>query len=264
MSLKFKKILKKIRRFLIRFIRMLIKVQERSTGRYLVLLVAFLCTLIIILALGVQRERDYQANLGKVYLTGYEIPKEVPKPEPEHKISDQAIAEMNLSLREREDMVYDMLIAEGFSPAGACGIMGNMSVENENFDPTIEANNGITYGLFQWNDVGNRRTNLIHYCEDRHIHYDTIEGQVYFAIYEIRGGDAIAKKLRSYLETTDDPYTAAMEFTAGFERCVASKDLGQGKYTASIYPELKGKPYQSMNKRISRALNYANRYVSEE
>lgn len=167
----------------------------------------------------------------------------------------------NLSIREREDMVYGMLIKEGFSPAGACGIMGNISVEDTTFDPTIEGNNGATYGLFQWNDVGDRRERLKRWCSDRHIRYDTIIGQVQFAVYEIEGGDVIACKLEEYLKTTDNAYTAAMEFTAGFERCVTKNEKEKGKYTGNIYPDFYGLRYQSIEKRISRALNYYERYV---
>lgn len=247
-----------------RFIRKIKKIQLTRTGRYFVMLMFFFCTFLITLVLGHKREKEYESFVPITVPTETIIEEETHPKKKEPAISELARAEMKLTLREREDLVYEMLISEGFSPEGACGIMGNMSVENENFDPTIEANNGITYGLFQWNDVGERRTNLVHYCNDNHIHYDTIEGQVSFAIFEIRGGDSIAKRLRDYLETTNDTYTAAMEFTAGFERCVASKDLGQGKYTASLYPEFRNKPYQSLKKRISRALNYANRYVGDD
>lgn len=167
----------------------------------------------------------------------------------------------NLSIREREDMVYGMLLKEGFSPAGACGIMGNISVECTSFDPTVLGNNGMTFGLFQWNDVGDRRERLKRWCSDRHIRYDTIIGQIQFATYEIEGGDSIACRLEEYLKTTDNAYTAAMEFTAGFERCVTKNTAEKGKYVGNIYPGFYGLRYQSMEKRISRALNYYDRYV---
>lgn len=171
--------------------------------------------------------------------------------------------EMKKTLKEREQMVYDILISNGITPAGACGIMGNISIECENYDAGVLANNGNTYGLFQWNDVGERRGKLKHWCYDNRMILDTIESQVSFALYEIEGGDPIAYRLEEYLKTTDDPYTAAAEFAAGFERCV-TEDTQQMKYTGGLFPEFYGKRYQSLSKRISRAMNYYERYVSEE
>lgn len=170
---------------------------------------------------------------------------------------------IELTLREREDLVYRLLMEAGFTEEAVCGIMGNISVECTNFEPTLEGNNNMTYGLFQWNDVGQRRTRLMEWCEENSYSYESIEGQIAYAIYEMEGGDSIACRLENFLKTTHDAYTASMEFTVGFERCVCN-NTEEMAYTGSIYPEYAGSHYQSMFTRISRSLNYYTRYVSNK
>lgn len=167
---------------------------------------------------------------------------------------------VELTLREKEDLVYTLLLKEGFTKEAVCGIMGNISVECTTYDPELSGNNDVTYGLFQWNDVGDRKQRLKDWCGENNYQYDSIEGQVAFAIYEIKGGDSIACRLDSFLRSTHDAYTASQEFTAGFERCV-TENPKEAKYTGSIYPEFYGYHYQSMFMRVSRSLNYYTRYV---
>lgn len=167
---------------------------------------------------------------------------------------------------EIEDKIYTTLISSGYSHAGACGIMGNMSVENPEFIPDLEANHGATYGLFQWSDVGNRKTNLFNWCNNRILHPKKVEGQLAFAIYELSGGDTIAAKANDYLKNTTDSTVAAMEFAAGFERCIGSTSnpKNDSKYNGLIYPERKGSTYQALAKRISKANEYDLAYKDFE
>ena len=170
----------------------------------------------------------------------------------------------NLPLSEKEDLVFESLKKAGFSTAGACGIMGNIAVESPDYDPTAVGVGGGPYGLFQWTNVGRRKKKMQTWCEKHDVSPDSIEGQLAFAIYEIEGGDVIAVRLKDYLKSTDDAYTACAEFAAGFERCIADKNDGCGVYTGSIYPEFYGKPYQGLNKRINKAMNYYERYKDYE
>ena len=165
-----------------------------------------------------------------------------------------------MTLREREDLVFMLLTEAGYSLEGACAIMGNISVECTPYDPSLVGNSGLTYGLFQWNDMGERKTSLKKWCKENGHAHDSIEGQVAFAIHELEGADCIACRLNDYLKTTNDTYTAAEEFAVGFERCVTSNVSERPVYTGSIYPEYYGKHYQRLDLRISRALNYFNRY----
>ena len=165
-----------------------------------------------------------------------------------------------LPLEEKEQLVFETLTSAGYSVAGACGIMGNIAVESPNYDPTAVGPGGGPYGLFQWTGVGRRKHKLYSWCQDHNVASDSIEGQLAFAIYELSGGDSIAVRMDDYLRKTDDAYTACAEFAAGFERCVADTDNGCGTYTGSLYPEFYGKPYQGLNKRINKAMNYYERF----
>ncbi len=156
--------------------------------------------------------------------------------------------------------IYATLIEEGYSHAGACGILGNVAVENPQFDPNLESADGNYYGLFQWSNVGERRSNLIKYCRSRLLKHNLITGQLAFAFHELRGGDSIASRIDSYLRETDDVAEAAMEFAAGFERCIGktSNADNDGIYTGTIYPEHYNRTYQALNLRIEKANYYDN------
>lgn len=166
----------------------------------------------------------------------------------------------DLPLEEKEQLVFDSLIARGYSVAGACGIMGNIAVESPDFDPEALGPGGEAYGLFQWTEVGHRKHKLHLWCKNQKLSPNSIEGQLAYAVFELSGGDSIACRLDDYLRKTDDAYTACVEFAAGFERCIASRDDGCGTYTGSLYPEFYGEPYQGLNRRINKAMNYYERF----
>lgn len=176
-----------------------------------------------------------------------------------------AAAEEPYLISETEDSIIATLLENGYSMAGACGILGNISVENSEFDPNLE-DNGITYGLFQWNDVDGRRNNLVKWCRNRCLDPSTKEGQIAFATYELEGGDALAAKVNDFLKTTDDAEDAAMEFAVGFERCVGSTghEHQDGVYRGSFFPKMYGSTYQALNKRIRNACVYYDTYSDYE
>lgn len=170
----------------------------------------------------------------------------------------------DIPVEEKEKIVYRSLLAAGFSPAGACGMLGNIAVETTDFDPTVINETNGAFGLFQWTDVGDRQQKLKDFCKDHAMNYGSVEGQIAFAVYEISGADPIADRLDDLLRTTDDPYTAAAEFTAGFERCIADSGKSDDKYTGSLYPEFYGQYYQGLSRRINKAMNYYERFKDED
>ena len=181
-----------------------------------------------------------------------------------HRLIEVEMVPVDIPLSEKEDMVYEALIKEGYTPQGACGIMGNIAVESSNFDPTVIGGENVAYGLFQWTDVGGRRDKLRNWCKENGYGYDTIDGQVAFAIYELRGADPIASRVDYMLRNTDDTYSAAAEFAVGFERCISDSPNKSDKYYGSLFPEFYGNTYQALSKRINKAMNYELRYVTDE
>ena len=166
----------------------------------------------------------------------------------------------DIPLEEKELLIYESLIKAGYSPAGACGIMGNIAVESPDFDPSAVNPSSGALGLFQWNDVGDRQQHLKDFCKDNKMNWNSLESQLAFAVYELSGADPIACRLDDFLKETDDPYSAAAEFTAGFERCIADSGKKADRYTGALYPEFYGNYYQGLSKRINKAMNYHERF----
>ena len=167
----------------------------------------------------------------------------------------------DIPLAEKENIIYQSLIKAGYSPEGACGIMGNIAVESPDYDPTAVNESGNTLGLFQWNDVGDRKQHLKDFCREHNMNWNSIESQLAFAVYELSGADPIACRLDDFLKETDNTYAAAVEFTAGFERCVSDSGDSADRYMGSLYPEFYGNYYQGLSKRVNKAMNYHIRFV---
>lgn len=180
----------------------------------------------------------------------------------EENTDEKSDSEQISGYSETEDRIYSVLRKRGYSHEGACGILGNVAVENPNFDADLEANNGLTYGLFQWTNDGDRRSNLISWCNNRSIYPNRVDGQLAFALYELEGGDPIAKRCNDYLIKADNARNAAMEFAVGFERCIGETTAPEkdGKYTGEIYPEFSGMTYQALNERMNKAEEYEAGY----
>ena len=173
-------------------------------------------------------------------------------------------APADIPLDEKESLVYRSLTQAGYSPAGACGIMGNIAVESPDFDPSAVNGTSGALGLFQWNDVGDRQQHLKDFCREHKLNWNSIDSQLAFAVYELSGADPIACRLDDFLKETDDPYTAAAEFTAGFERCISDSGKAADVYTGALYPEFYGEHYQGLAKRINKAMNYYLRFAESE
>ena len=176
--------------------------------------------------------------------------------------SDGGASESKDRITQTEEAIFSTLVKSGYTPAAACGILGNISVEDGSFEPDLTGNKGNTYGLFQWTDTGDRRQHLRDWCYNRKLPANGYEGQVAFAIYELEGGDVIACRMNQFLKNTDNPTLAAMEFAAGFERCVGRTGIKNidAVYNGNIYDEYYGKMYQALGRRVSNAADYYERF----
>lgn len=151
--------------------------------------------------------------------------------------------------------IYVYFRDQGFSHAGALGIMANIKREC-NFNETSGSRSG-GYGLFQW--TAGRYDNLKAYCESQQLDYTSKEGQLAFFLSELNTSGYA--DLLQYLKTATDPKSAGMEFQAIFERNVWSNPA----YTHATYQDqgvgvlrqnLVGTEYTHLDK----TLNYASAY----
>lgn len=136
-----------------------------------------------------------------------------------------------------EQTIYQALRAGGLSPAGACGMMGNMDAESAmrtnnvqdnctmgDHDYTYAVDTGIMtrwqfmsdsygYGLCQWTS-SDRKDGLFMLAKERGVSISDEAMQCEFCLYELRG----YKDLYNFLCTTDDVAKAAERVCAEFER----------------------------------------------
>lgn len=131
--------------------------------------------------------------------------------------------------------IYKFFMDKGLSSAAACGIIGNIAAENTKFELT--ADNGSTYGLFQWKQ--GRYTNIKARKE-----HDTLKGQLQFAWEEM------VNDCKSYFDDTSfsgttwkkfkkckDPVEASKVFMVCFERCSPEGYPHGYQYCNSVYYE---------------------------
>lgn len=136
-----------------------------------------------------------------------------------------------------EQTIYQALRAGGLSPAGACGMMGNMDAEScmltnnvqdnctmSDFDYTFSVDNGnisrerfvydsYGYGLCQWTSY-DRKDGLYKLAKEKGVSISDEATQVEFCLYELKG----YKDLYKFLCTTDDVAKSAERVCAEFER----------------------------------------------
>lgn len=140
-----------------------------------------------------------------------------------------------------KDKVYNALVNEGLNSAAACGIMANIEKES-NFNPTAGSTSGA-YGLCQW--TGSRRSNLFSYCNKNGYSSSSVEGQVKFLMYELRGSySGVLKSLKGVANTADGAYNAGYRFCYDFERPAnkSSRASQRGSLAKSSYwPNYKSK-----------------------
>ena len=158
--------------------------------------------------------------------------------------------------------IYKRLINAGFTPAGACGMLGNLKAESDlranNLQNTYEkklvfvdelytaaVNNGTYknfttdgagYGLAQWT-YGPRKRNLLNFAAKRGASIDDENMQVDFAIHELTTEYA---PLLAFLRSTDDLYTATERICKEFERPAVNNVDRRYAFAVEFYNQFAG------------------------
>ena len=123
--------------------------------------------------------------------------------------------------------------------AAAMGVMANMYFES-GYKTVINGDGGTSYGLCQWH--AGRKTNLINYCNEHGLDYNTAEGQLKFLQYELTNRyTSVDKYIRQVENTADGAYDAAYYFCFNFEAPAArtSQSTKRGNYAKNTLWEMK-------------------------
>lgn len=142
---------------------------------------------------------------------------------------------INLTGGSNTEIVYNALTSDGYSPAAAAGVIGNMYGESSrgmtDLNPSAENASSGAIGICQW--LGSRKTNAKNFFETAGDPWPntSVATQVQFALKELDSGDhnwlwtSISASYGSQYnisyeewKNTDDPELATMAFLAKFER----------------------------------------------
>lgn len=124
-----------------------------------------------------------------------------------------------------ERAVYNFLTQElGLNSAAACGVLANIEAES-NFSLRASGDGGSSYGLCQWH--AGRFQNLQSFCRMQGYDYWSLEGQLQYLAYELRGGywNTYAA-LRGVENSSQGAYDAAYAWCVRFERPAAMEEAG--------------------------------------
>lgn len=142
------------------------------------------------------------------------------------------------STTDRVRATMNFLVSEGFTPAAAAGVVGNLAVES-GFNPAIVSPSGY-YGLFQWNTNagGNYWWYSINdWLGSNGYSWDSYEGQVKAMLYcPIKGqlSDSRLAELKS-LQNVDQ---ATELFAVFYEACPGSGDATSYYMVGNCYQQL--------------------------
>lgn len=114
-----------------------------------------------------------------------------------------------------EKTIYRFLTEQmGLNTAAACGILANVERECD-FRINLTSSDG-GYGIVQW--TGTRNHNLKNWCKANGYDYQTLEGQLRFLEYELRGDySKILNALHEIENSAAGAYEAAYYFCYRFE-----------------------------------------------
>ncbi len=138
-----------------------------------------------------------------------------------------------------EYTIYNFLTGEmKLNRAAAMGVMANMYFES-GYKTVINGDSGTSYGLCQWH--AGRKTNLINWCNDNNLDYNSLEGQLNFLKYELASRyTSVDKYIRQVENTADGAYDAAYYFCFNFEAPAArtSQSTKRGNYAKNtLWPK---------------------------
>ena len=115
-----------------------------------------------------------------------------------------------------EYVIFDFLINDmKLNRAAAMGVMANIYYES-GYRPVIDGDGGTSYGICQWH--AGRKNNLINWCTENGLDYNTLEGQLKFLQYELPTRyPSVDSYIRQVENTADGAYDAAYYFCFNFE-----------------------------------------------
>lgn len=156
------------------------------------------------------------------------------------------------------ETIYKRLIQAGLTPAGACGLMGNMYAESSmkaniaqrgmtrlsDADYTAAADNGtidfvhdaVGYGLCQWTYYS-RKQQLLNFAKGRGKSVGDEETQVEFCLHELRTSYV---GLLALLKSANDVYTAASEVCTEYERPAVNNIGVRARFGEEFYSQFAG------------------------
>lgn len=125
------------------------------------------------------------------------------------------------------DAIYCALRNNGISHNGAAGIMSNMAHESGSRtnwratngpNPTAGTPSGAgAYGICQWTSSGNRKANMIAWCESQGYQSNSTAGQLAYMLYEINEKAPYSITNNAVYSTSMSAYDIANKFGDNFE-----------------------------------------------
>lgn len=153
------------------------------------------------------------------------------------------------------ETIYTRLIQAGLTPAGACGLMGNMYAESSmkaniaqrgmtslsDDEYTASADNGtidfvhdaVGYGLCQWTYYS-RKHGLLSFAHSRGKSIGDEETQVDFCLHELQTS---YPGLLALLKSVNDVYTAASEVCTVYERPAVNNIGVRARFGEEFYSQ---------------------------
>ena len=114
---------------------------------------------------------------------------------------------------DNQQQAYQYLIAQGYTPVAAAGIVGNL-VQESGVNPTVNpGDSGTAHGIAQWR--GDRWSGLQDYAKQNKGSVNDLNTQLGYLDYELRNnyGDTYQKSM-----SARSPGDAAGAFALGYER----------------------------------------------
>ena len=127
-------------------------------------------------------------------------------------------------------LIFFLINEMKLNRAATMGVMANIYFESS-YRPVIDGDGGTSFGICQWH--AGRKTNLINYCNEHGLDYNTAEGQLKFLQYELTNRyTSVDKYIRQVENTADGAYDAAYYFCFNFEAPAArtSQSTKRGEY----------------------------------